>query len=191
MHGPSLGANDRSLARAFRLLYCMRPAKELDPGATRLFINGGSKGAAVRRKQLVSVLGIIVLASTLSALVAYRLGLRRSARPFSSSPAATSAAEMIGCVDFRGAAEHTGKRGCVSGRVLRVFTSRAGNTFLDFCPDYRQCPFTGVVFAEDRESFGDLGSLWGKQVEIRGLITTYKGRAEIIIREPDQIRVVH
>jgi hypothetical protein len=97
---------------------------------------------------------------------------------------------MAGCVDFHEAGSHVGETGCVSGRVLRAFTSRAGNTFLDFCPDYRNCPFTSVIFASDKSKFGDLGSLAGRQVEIRGFITAYQERAEIIIRNPQQIRVV-
>ena len=76
----------------------------------------------------------------------------------------------------------------MAGQVLRVFTSRSGNTFLDFCPDYRSCPFTSVIFASDKDKFGDLGTLQGKRVEIHGSITMYQGRAEIIIHDPQQIR---
>lgn len=71
-----------------------------------------------------------------------------------------------------------------------MFTSRGGNTFLDFCSDYRKCPFTAVVFASDRSKFGNLGALGGRQVEIEGLIGVYQGRAEIAIRDPEQLREV-
>ncbi len=93
------------------------------------------------------------------------------------------------CVDFREAAKHVGEQGCVAGRVVGVVTSRAGNTFLDFCPDYRQCPFSTVIFVSDRNKFGDLESLRGRQVEIHGPITVYKSRPQIIIHDPRQIRV--
>jgi hypothetical protein len=96
---------------------------------------------------------------------------------------------MAGCVDFRQAGEHTGQTGCVSGRILRVFTSRAGNTYLDFCPDYRDCPFSSVIFASDRDKFGDLGMLGGRQIELRGPISVYQGRAQIIVHDPQQIRL--
>jgi hypothetical protein len=86
------------------------------------------------------------------------------------------------------AASQLGKTACVSGRVLRVFTSRAGNVFLDFCTDYRRCPFSTVIFSSDRGKFGDLSTLGGREVEIRGTVTSYHGRAEIIIRDPSQIR---
>jgi DNA/RNA endonuclease YhcR with UshA esterase domain len=81
-----------------------------------------------------------------------------------------------------------GKSGCVAGLVLRVYSARTGNTFLDFCQDYRTCPFTSVIFASDKSKFGNLESLQGKRVEIRGDVVTYQGRAEIIIRDPQQVR---
>jgi DNA/RNA endonuclease YhcR with UshA esterase domain len=96
---------------------------------------------------------------------------------------------MAGCVDFHDAAPHAGETGCVSGRVVRVFASRGGNTFLDFCEDYRDCPFTSVIFSSDKSKFGDLASLAGRQIEIRGPITVYQGRPEIIIHDSEQIRL--
>jgi hypothetical protein len=84
------------------------------------------------RKQFALVALIVVVASSLSALVAYRRALRRSAAPFVSAVSGVG-----GCLDFHDAGSHTGEAACVSGRVLRVFTSRGGNTFLDFCSDYR------------------------------------------------------
>lgn len=124
-----------------------------------------------------------------SAFLGYRCGRTHDATPrgIASLPAVSKTAP---CVDFRDAGSHLGEAACISGRVLRVFTSRAGNTFLDFCPDYRTCPFTTVIFSSDRSKFGDLARLEGRQVEIRGAITTYQGRAEIIIHDPQQIRVL-
>ncbi len=94
-------------------------------------------------------------------------------------------------MDFREAGSHIGEEACVSGQILRVFVSRASNTFLDFCVDYRNCPFTSVIFSSDRGKFGDLQTLRGRQVEIRGPVTLYDGRAEIVIRDPDQIRAAN
>jgi len=81
-----------------------------------------------------------------------------------------------------------GTQGCVAGLVVRVYAARSGNTFLDFCQDYRSCPFTTVIFASDRSKFGDLGSLQGKRVEIRGQVVSYRGHAEIVVRDPQQVR---
>jgi len=142
----------------------------------------------VVRKQIV-VIAIVLVAFGMGVLVGKRTGRPRTGGVRIGSGA--SAGEMkAGCVDFREARAHTGETACISGRVVRVFTSRASNTFLDFCPDYRTCPFSGVVFASDKSKFGDVGSLEGRQVEIRGPITLYQGRAEIIVHDPQQIRMV-
>jgi hypothetical protein len=141
------------------------------------------------RKQIIVVVLIVLAASAFGAIVGYRSGLRRSAAS-RSSVVAPPGGEAGGCASVADAASLLGKSGCVTGRVLRVYTSRAGNTFLDFCPNYRTCPFTSVVFASDRSRFGDLGVLAGRQVEIRGAVVTYEGRAEIIIHDPQQIRVL-
>ncbi len=137
------------------------------------------------RKKILLLTLVVVVASSLSALIAYRLGLRHSNFSFGSARSGRG-----GCVDFREAKSRLGETSCVSGRVLRTFTSRTGNSFFDFCPDYRSCPFGAVIFASDRNKFGDLDALAGRQVEIEGPITAYQGRAEIIIHGPQQIRVL-
>jgi hypothetical protein len=143
----------------------------------------------VTRKQTSAVVVIVLVACTLSAFVAYRSGLRRAVA--SKAPAAASSpGETGGCVAFMEASSLLEKSGCVTGRVLRVYTSRGRNTFLDFCTDYRTCPFTSVIFASDGSKFGDLSALTGRQVEIHGLVESYEGRAEIIVRQPQQIRVL-
>jgi hypothetical protein len=141
------------------------------------------------RKQVALVLTLMVAASSVSALVAYRLALHRFSFPYADS-SASGESGMARCVDFHDAGSHLGETLCVSGRVLRVFTSRAGNTFVDFCSDYRNCPFTSVIFSSDRNKFGNLQALVGRLVEFQGPINSYQGRAEIIIHDPQQIRVL-
>jgi hypothetical protein len=141
----------------------------------------------MRRKQIL--VAVIVLAVfCLGVFVGRRAG-RSPSSTSSFASRSSSSGEMAGCVDFHDAAPHAGETGCVSGRVVRVFASRGGNTFLDFCEDYRDCPFTSVIFSSDKNKFGDLASLAGRQIEIRGPITVYQGRPEIIIRDPEQIRL--
>jgi hypothetical protein len=140
----------------------------------------------MRRKQIL-VAVIVLVVFCLGVFVGRRAGRSRSMT--SSFASRSSSGVMPGCVNFHDAGPHAGEAGCVSGRVLKVFTSRGGNTFLDFCEDYRDCPFTSVVFSSDKHKFGDLQSLAGRQIEIRGPITVYQGRPEIIIRDPEQIRV--
>lgn len=139
------------------------------------------------RKKTAALTVAGIAAVVLSSMLAYRLGLRHAANR-GQSPNGVQVAGR-GCLAIRDAGLHTGENACVEGRVLRVYTSRSGATFLDFCQDYRNCPFTSVIFATDRSKFGNLGALEGRMVEILGGITTYNGRAEIIIRDPKQIRV--
>lgn len=143
----------------------------------------------MRRSRIV-VMVLLLVAVGLGALVGFRLGRHRAptGTPY-AGPRSPAAREMAGCVDFREAGAHTGQAGCISGRILRVFTSRAGNTYLDFCPDYRDCPFTSVIFGSDRDKFGDLETLGGKKVELRGPISVYQGRAQIVVHDPEQIRL--
>jgi len=149
----------------------------------------------MKRRPILVVTGLL--------LVAFGLGVRVGSR-FSRRPAthvegplpeqSTRAPDMPGgsstppCVDMRNAGALEGKSGCVAGLVLRVYSTRSGNTFLDFCQDYRTCPFTSVIFTRDKNKFGDLQTLQGRRVEIRGEVVNYRGRAEIIIRDPQQIR---
>jgi len=91
------------------------------------------------------------------------------------------------CIPFSDARQHIGKSQCVRGTVLEVKEGSKGVTFLDFCQDYRSCPFTVVVFAGDLKQVGDVRQLKGRTIEIKGTIQDYDGRAEIILRRPRQL----
>jgi DNA/RNA endonuclease YhcR with UshA esterase domain len=91
------------------------------------------------------------------------------------------------CVSFADASKHVGATQCVSGTVLRVEDGSNGVTFLNFCQDYRTCPFTVVVFPGDLRKVGDLRQLEGRQIEIKGTIQDYDGRAQIILRHTQQL----
>jgi hypothetical protein len=98
---------------------------------------------------------------------------------------ATAAAD---CIDFTLAPRHIGDTKCVTGKVVRVGQGDSGTLFLDFCSDYRKCPFSAVVFPSDLRDVGDVRELDGKQIEIHGLIREYRGRPEIILRQHRQLR---
>mgnify|MGYP001773873977 CR=1 FL=1 len=93
------------------------------------------------------------------------------------------------CINFKEAENYIGEFKCVIGKVDNVYISSKGNIFLNFCPDYRTCPFSAVIFRSDSYKFSNPKQYEGKIVEIRGLIKTYKGRAEIIINDPNQIEL--
>jgi len=91
------------------------------------------------------------------------------------------------CVPFAEARHHLGKTQCVTGTVTHVKEGNNGVTFLDFCENYETCPFTVVVFQGDLRRVGDVRQLTGRAIEIKGTVEEYDGRAEIILRHPQQL----
>ena len=91
------------------------------------------------------------------------------------------------CVSFAEARQHVGTTACVSGTVLHVEDGTNGVTFLNFCKDYQTCPFTVVVFPGDLKKVGDIRQLEGRQIEIKGTIEDYDGRAGITLRHTRQL----
>lgn len=91
------------------------------------------------------------------------------------------------CVSFADARHYIGKSQCVSGTIFHVKEGRNGVTFLDFCEDYEVCPFTVVIFANDLRKVGDVRPLKGRLIQINGRVEEYDGRAEIILRNPQQL----
>ncbi len=95
-------------------------------------------------------------------------------------------ASLSDCVSLAEAGKHIGPNGCVRGTVLHVEDGRNGSKILNFCKD-KNCPFTVVVFPADLKKMGDVHQLEGKQVEIKGTIQDYEGRAEIVLRRSNQL----
>jgi DNA/RNA endonuclease YhcR with UshA esterase domain len=91
------------------------------------------------------------------------------------------------CLPFMEARNHVGEVKCVTGTVVRVKQGARGVHFLDFCDDFRLCPFTVVIFPHDLKSVGDVRQLQGRMVEIHGQVKEYDGRAEIILEEYRQL----
>jgi len=91
------------------------------------------------------------------------------------------------CIPFDQAGKHVGETQCVSGKVFHVQTGSRGVHYLDFCEDFRVCPFTVVIFPHNLKSVGDVRELQGRIVEVHGPIKEYDGRAEIILQESRQL----
>jgi DNA/RNA endonuclease YhcR with UshA esterase domain len=96
-------------------------------------------------------------------------------------------ASAADCISFAEARHHIGQTQCVRGTVFHVKEGQNGATFLDFCEDYEVCPFTVVLFASDLRKVGNVRQLKGRQVQIQGTIEEYDGRAEIILKKPEQL----
>jgi hypothetical protein len=72
--------------------------------------------------------------------------------------------------------------------VVSVGQSKSGTFFLNFCQNYRECPFTVVVFPSHVKDVGDVRALEGKTIEIFGKITSWRGHAEIVLRDVRQLK---
>jgi hypothetical protein len=95
---------------------------------------------------------------------------------------------LAACIDYTEAPRHIGSNQCVTGKVMGVHQTGSGTWFLNFCGDYRKCPFTAVVFAGNLRDVGDVRELNGKNIELHGTIQQYRGQTEIILKELRQLR---
>jgi DNA/RNA endonuclease YhcR with UshA esterase domain len=109
-------------------------------------------------------------------------------REFSIAAVLASCLASADCIPFTDAPRQIGASKRVTGKVLKVTRLSSGATFLNFCYDYRTCPFQVVVFRGDLRHVGDVRQLEGRVIEIRGDIKEYDGRPEIILRDARQLR---
>ncbi len=95
----------------------------------------------------------------------------------------------IPIIDWRNADQYYGQYVIVEGAIVNTYNS--GNVcFLNFDTDYSY--FTAVIFACDFPEFSMSPDIYylGKKVQIIGIIKEYKGSPEIIVKTPDQIRIL-
>lgn len=92
------------------------------------------------------------------------------------------------CIPFTEAPKHVGTSQCVIGKVVKVTRVDSGTTFLNFCEDYRICPFQVVIFRSDLRHVGDVRQLEGRVIEIEGDIKEYDRHSEIMLRDSGQLR---
>jgi hypothetical protein len=119
---------------------------------------------------------------------AYENILKKLLEAYKGNSAANAADSVsIGTISYSKAKDHVGEYASVVGTVVRVYTSNTNTTFINFCEDYKTCPFSAVVFASDSKKFGDLSTLVGKQVTLSGKIVSYEGNAEIVLSNPSQL----
>ncbi|MEK7604779.1 MAG: phospholipase D-like domain-containing protein [Patescibacteria group bacterium] len=104
-----------------------------------------------------------------------------------SAAAGAAALISIGTINYTEAPKHIGAYASVRGTLVDAYTSKTGTVFLDFCQSYKTCPFSGVIFADDVKRFGDLTRYVGTIVTLTGKISSYQGRAEIVLSSPTQL----
>lgn len=84
---------------------------------------------------------------------------------------------------------HVGVKAKVSGYVADV-VKREKVAYLNFDKKYPKNTFSAVVFEGKFSEVGDLDIYKNKNVEVRGIITEYKGKPQIIISSKNQISIV-
>jgi DNA/RNA endonuclease YhcR with UshA esterase domain len=88
------------------------------------------------------------------------------------------------------ATSHLGQSATVEGIVSDVYHAASGNAvFIDIGGRYPKNQFAGVIFSDDEAKFPEVDSLRGQTVDLTGTIKLYRGRPEIILTDPTQIRV--
>ncbi len=90
------------------------------------------------------------------------------------------------CIPFEKAKDHVGEAKCVEGKIVAVGRSKS-TWYLDYCEDYKTCPFVVVVFERDLKDASKLKQLEGQTVKIFGPIKLYNGRPEIILWHEHQL----
>jgi DNA/RNA endonuclease YhcR with UshA esterase domain len=90
------------------------------------------------------------------------------------------------------AAGHVGETTTVCGTVASAhYTARSKSqpTFLNLGRAYPAQIFTAVIFGSDRAKFGEPEkTLQGQRICVTGTIKLYRGAAEVILNDPDQLK---
>ena len=83
---------------------------------------------------------------------------------------------------------HVGQVVTVEGTVSDVFATRSGVTFLDIGGSYPNNSFAVVIFKDDANKFPDADSLSGKTIDVTGAIRLFRGKPEIVLSDPGQLK---
>ena len=113
--------------------------------------------------------------------------LENSGDASSSTASSLILSAALKVIDFTEAPQHIGEQAKVKGTVQKIFKSKSGTVFMDFCKT-STCPFTAVIFSGDVKSFKNVDS-YKRSVTVSGIVRSYKGKAEIVISDPKQIEL--
>jgi DNA/RNA endonuclease YhcR with UshA esterase domain len=88
------------------------------------------------------------------------------------------------------AAKHVGEEVTVEGVISDVgFSARSQTTFLNMGGRYPDHAFTAVIFRSAKALFPEARSWEGKKVKVRGIVKLYRGKPEIVLETPGQVKV--
>jgi DNA/RNA endonuclease YhcR with UshA esterase domain len=90
------------------------------------------------------------------------------------------------------ARDHVGENATVCGIVASAHyaaRSRSQPTFLNLGKAYPAQIFTAVIFGSDRAKFSEPEkTLQGKSICVTGTVRLYRGKPEVILTDPDQLK---
>lgn len=107
---------------------------------------------------------------------------------FAAAIAALAIAQTAPTYTPEEAAKHVGETATVTGRVDGFHQSGKGNIFLNMGGKYPNQCFTGFIPSSSAGQFPNAQQYEGKTVSVSGKIQLYKGKPEIIVTSPAQIR---
>jgi DNA/RNA endonuclease YhcR with UshA esterase domain len=106
---------------------------------------------------------------------------------FCSTQAGETNAPLLIKIGASEATNHYGETLIVTGIVAQV-SARPRMAFINLDRPYPDSPFVAVAFNYTNK-FTNLPSLKGKNIELSGMITNYRGRPEIVITNASQLTV--
>jgi DNA/RNA endonuclease YhcR with UshA esterase domain len=77
----------------------------------------------------------------------------------------------------------------VCGKVFGIHTGQSGVSMLNFGAAYPENTFTAVIFADDASKFEKAEEYKGKQLCVTGRVKLYKGKAEIVLKDRNQLKI--
>jgi DNA/RNA endonuclease YhcR with UshA esterase domain len=86
--------------------------------------------------------------------------------------------------------KHIGETVTIEGTVSEVHHAASGRaTFIDMGGRYPNNPFAAVIFKDDADKFPNIDTVTDKVVDITGRVKKYKESCEIILNDPEQLKV--
>ncbi len=99
-----------------------------------------------------------------------------------------STASLADTISPQEASGNIGRHTEVAGVVSQVTQTSGGTTFINFGGRFPNHAFYAVIFKKNASAFRNLNNLEGKSVGVAGTIELYKGKPQIIVTSPDQIK---
>jgi len=87
------------------------------------------------------------------------------------------------------AAQHVGDLVVVQGTISQIVLSVNLTTHINFGGLYPNHVFTATIFKAKQPLFKGVKELEGKVVQVRGVVHLYRGKPEIVLEEPTQLRL--